>query len=65
MILVNGCSFSTPSSEDNAWVGGFYENGLKPFKYGLPNTVIQHNVVKNVSAGELLILQLEEKHFGI
>ncbi len=63
MILVNGCSFSTPSSEDNAWVGGFYENGLKPFKYGLPNTVIQHNVVKNVSAGGASNIAIRRKTF--
>lgn len=51
MILINGCSFSAPNDENDSWVAGFYENGFKPFKNGLPNSTFQHGVIKNISVG--------------
>lgn len=51
MILVNGCSFSEPSTENDSWVAGFYEKDLKRYKVGIPNTIMQYGVVKNVAVG--------------
>jgi hypothetical protein len=63
MILVNGCSFSTPSDVDGAWVAGFYKNGLSPFKHGLPINSFQYNVVRNVSAGGTSNMAIRRKTF--
>lgn len=51
MIIVNGCSFTAATSDVDSWVSGFYTKGLKPFKYGLPASTFQQNVVRNIAAG--------------
>jgi hypothetical protein len=51
MILVNGCSFSAPTDTGDSWASGFYDKGLNKFKYGISNTIMQYDVVKNVAVG--------------
>jgi hypothetical protein len=51
MILVNGCSFSAPSYDNDSWVSGFYDRGFNKFKMNISNKIMQYNVVKNIAAG--------------
>ena len=51
MILVNGCSFSAPSDDNDSWVSGFYDRGFNKFKMNISNKIMQYNVVKNIAAG--------------
>jgi hypothetical protein len=51
MILVNGCSFSAPSDENDSWVSGFYTKEFKEFKRGISNKIMQYDVVKNIAVG--------------
>lgn len=63
MILVNGCSFSTPSNGNEAWVGGFYKNGFKPFKKEISNDIFQTDVVKNISSNGSSNIVIRRKTF--
>ena len=51
MIIVNGCSFTAPAKDVNTWPSGFYNKGLNDFKFGLPPSKFQYNVVRNIAAG--------------
>lgn len=51
MILVNGCSFSAPADDNDSWASGFYSKGLKRFKMGISNKIMQYDVVKNIAVG--------------
>ena len=51
MILVNGCSFSAPADDNYSWVSGFYDKNINPFEYGISNTIMQYDVVRNVATG--------------
>jgi hypothetical protein len=63
MILINGCSFSAQMGDGNTWSDGFYENGFKPFKHGIPNYEFQHNVIRNISAGGSSNVAIRRKSF--
>ena len=51
MIIVNGCSFTAPAKDVDTWPSGFYNKGLNDFKFGLPPSKFQYNVVRNIAAG--------------
>lgn len=60
MILVNGCSFSAASDDNDSWVSGFYEKGLDKFAH---NGKVQYNVVRNVAVGGSSNLVIRRKTF--
>jgi hypothetical protein len=51
MIIVNGCSFTAAAKDVDTWPRGFYNKGLNDFKFGLPSSTFQYNVVRNIAAG--------------
>jgi len=51
MILVNGCSFSAPSDDNDSWVVGFYDKGFDRFNYQVPNSLEQKYAIRNIAVG--------------
>lgn len=65
MILINGCSFTAPSDDNDSWVKGFYDKGFIKQRMEIPDDGVIHkkNTIKNVAVGGSSNLVIRRKTF--